>query len=520
MFDFNSEISRRDFMKKGAATAIGLAIAPSAIGNNKERFCNMHKVVLPANEVSGVHTLTQSMINQTNTIYVVQNDYVFSNGITIPENCILEFEGGSLTGNTLFLKNNSIIENGVINLSGQLHLNINTRLERCKIVRTTNMTSRSSIIVIKNNELERAEVSSNIKIRDCIIEYVLGRQKALARKGYAIELFAESGNVGHNSGYSNLSFDNLLIDGYFNSAFYIHTTGAGWITDVLCNYIIVSRAHNAFLISSDYKKNDRIQAIRITNSSIQGFTKDDGYFLDCRNARGIYVYGSIPWDWNDYVNHSAFKFYSNTGYVYIDNILGGNKNYDFVDLTGKGKTRNELIHIHSTSDYDMVNPSGYHVNGNGNYLGDLIDLSKDVKMADFIQLPEGVYYLPETHDVAQYLGLGGEQGGVLICRSEYNSKFIIYAGNVKDDYRRREIAFMAVLTNQNYNSDAYVKDYWIRPLIREEYYSYNPKRGSTITRMALILNSTDEGFCYYDTDLHKPVWWSGHKWKNADGSDV
>ncbi len=507
-------------MKKGAATAIGLAIAPSAIGEDKGSSSNMHIVILPANKVGGFHTLIQSMINQTNTIYVVQNDYVFSNSITIPENCILDFEGGSLTGNTLFLKKNSIIENGVLKLSGQLHLNINTRLERCKIIRTTNMSSSDSIIVIKNNELDRAEVSSNIKIRDCIIEYVLGRQKALTRNGYAIELFAESGNLGHNSGYSNLSFDNLLIDGYFNSAFYIHTSGVGWITDVLCNYIIVSRAHNAFLINSDNKKNDRIQAIRITNSSIQGFTEDDGYFLDCRNARGVYVYASIPWDWNDYVHHSAFKFYSNTGYVYIDNIHGGNKNYDFVDLTGKGKIRNELIHIHSTSDYDLVNPSGYHANGNGNYLGDLIDLSKDVKMAQFIQIPEGVYYIPEAKEVANHLGLVGAQGGVIICRSEYNSKFIIYAGNVKDDNKHREVAFMSVLTYQKYNSDAYVKDYWIRPVIQEDYYSYNPKRGGTIKRMALILNSTDEGFCYYDTDLHKPVWWNGRKWIYADGTDV
>lgn len=59
----------------------------------------MGRVVLRKNIVSGVNTLTQSMINKSNTIYVIQYDFTLGKDITIPENCILEFEGGSISGN-------------------------------------------------------------------------------------------------------------------------------------------------------------------------------------------------------------------------------------------------------------------------------------------------------------------------------------------------------------------------------------------------------------------------------------
>lgn len=50
--------------------------------------------------------LTQSMINKPNTVYIIQYDYDLNdpngeNPIIIPENCVLEFDGGSLSNGTL-----------------------------------------------------------------------------------------------------------------------------------------------------------------------------------------------------------------------------------------------------------------------------------------------------------------------------------------------------------------------------------------------------------------------------------
>lgn len=66
----------------------------------------MERVVLKGNDSSGVNViLTQDMLYKsengikvpsTNTIFVIQDDFVLAEDITIPNDCILEFEGGSL----------------------------------------------------------------------------------------------------------------------------------------------------------------------------------------------------------------------------------------------------------------------------------------------------------------------------------------------------------------------------------------------------------------------------------------
>lgn len=53
--------------------------------------------ILRRNIIDGKNTLTQEMVNQPHTIYVIQYDFdLDSTQIAIPENCILKFDGGSL----------------------------------------------------------------------------------------------------------------------------------------------------------------------------------------------------------------------------------------------------------------------------------------------------------------------------------------------------------------------------------------------------------------------------------------
>lgn len=66
--------------------------------------------ILRRNIVNGKNILTQEMVNQPHTIYMIQYDFDL-NGvqITIPENCILKFDGGSLS-NGIINCNNTIIQ--------------------------------------------------------------------------------------------------------------------------------------------------------------------------------------------------------------------------------------------------------------------------------------------------------------------------------------------------------------------------------------------------------------------------
>lgn len=68
-------------------------------------YNGMGRVVIPKNMVGGVNTLTQDAFEDgdsnplTNTVFVIQYDFVLGEDIEVPANCVLEFDGGSISGN-------------------------------------------------------------------------------------------------------------------------------------------------------------------------------------------------------------------------------------------------------------------------------------------------------------------------------------------------------------------------------------------------------------------------------------
>lgn len=63
---------------------------------NSASYSGLGRVYLRKNIVNGVNTLTQAMMSDANTIYIIQYDYTLGDNITVPDNCVLEFEGGSI----------------------------------------------------------------------------------------------------------------------------------------------------------------------------------------------------------------------------------------------------------------------------------------------------------------------------------------------------------------------------------------------------------------------------------------
>ena len=67
-----------------------------------DRFSGKGYKILRRNIVDGKNILTQEMINQPDTIYEIRYDFDLDGAqITIPENCILKFDGGSLSNGKL-----------------------------------------------------------------------------------------------------------------------------------------------------------------------------------------------------------------------------------------------------------------------------------------------------------------------------------------------------------------------------------------------------------------------------------
>lgn len=75
-------------------------------------YSGMGRVYLRKNMVDGKNILTQAMLSSANTIYIIQYDYDLNGAtITIPENCTLDFQGGSLGNGTVALNYAKLIGN-------------------------------------------------------------------------------------------------------------------------------------------------------------------------------------------------------------------------------------------------------------------------------------------------------------------------------------------------------------------------------------------------------------------------
>lgn len=77
---------------------------------DKQSFSGLGRVYLRKNIVGDKNVLTQAMINKANTIYVIQYDYDLKEAsINIPENCVLQFDDGSLSNGTIVGNKTSIL---------------------------------------------------------------------------------------------------------------------------------------------------------------------------------------------------------------------------------------------------------------------------------------------------------------------------------------------------------------------------------------------------------------------------
>lgn len=64
---------------------------------NPGAYSGLGRIYLRKNLVGGQNLLTQAMVSKTNTIYILQYDYTLDGkSITIPEGCVLSYEGGSI----------------------------------------------------------------------------------------------------------------------------------------------------------------------------------------------------------------------------------------------------------------------------------------------------------------------------------------------------------------------------------------------------------------------------------------
>lgn len=116
----------QDAIADGEDITLGSVLKFSDKEYQADNYSGLGRVYLRKNIINGVNVLLQSMINKENTIYHIQYNYdLVGATITIPDNCVLLFDGGSFKNgelyatNTLISNHNDAIFDNVT-LSGKL----------------------------------------------------------------------------------------------------------------------------------------------------------------------------------------------------------------------------------------------------------------------------------------------------------------------------------------------------------------------------------------------------------------
>ena len=90
-------------------------------------YNGMGRVVIKKNMVNNANTLTQDAFEDgdgnplTNTVFIIQYEFTIDTNITIPANCVLEFNGGSISGNYTLTGNNTVISGNTKNIFGVIN---------------------------------------------------------------------------------------------------------------------------------------------------------------------------------------------------------------------------------------------------------------------------------------------------------------------------------------------------------------------------------------------------------------
>lgn len=439
-------------------------------------------------------------LTKDNCTYVINNVITLDGNISIPDNCVLELDGGSIVGNyNMYLgKYCKIIGHGKeeIKIGGSIYLNHRSYISNVNLVRSTSFKHiEDSFIIISDGHikyLNNSNVNANIVIDNVTITYTVKPRHCY---GNAVEIVSGNGNKKDKSFYKgmyNFTFSKVYVNGYFNRAFYVHALEDGWITELSFDDCFMDLCANGWKIDS-YSPSP-IQQVNITNSGIQN--NDWTYYaVDCGKAE-LYVNNLRTWDWwNNHNVGSPFRFTEETRKTYID-VLHESRRYDFVS---EKYQFNNNIHVENwTYDRDIER---------------IIDLKHGfVKLVTLYTLPNGTYRIPQDKKLINALGIDANVlGGTMIVTGGINEKLLFFAGNYQSKNR-----IIATLSFYSKPSDTKLVDYntWTYSLTAPTL------SGKSSERPKYSNEVWCKGLYFFDTDLEKPIWWTGEKWVDAMGNKV
>ena len=476
---------------------------------DKQSFSDLGRVYLRKNIVGDKNVLTQAMINKANTIYVIQYDYDLKEAsINIPENCVLQFDGGSLSNGNVIGNGTSIESSSKyvsilnVTLSGNWKINdgypewfgaigdgiaddrnaIQTAVDNCNTVHFRNTKYKLGIIYYQAGQQGNLFISKNVKLLGDNTELILeGKGQIFTRKGYSE----------HSPVYDEFKVNpkELLVENvnYLSNIIKVNDVSKFNVGDTIVNYCEI----NSFSRTINNVKH-------IANLS-QVFNNKTIY------NEILLIYNDIENNRRHYYSFNINKVICSKTYAAIDDksraitddifnsgslcLVGASVNTTFSDINVKLVSQPEIVieYIKSSNNQYSNVVSFLFTEDSKSKRGFYLSTNKDSEINKENPLIVTLFFTPLYH-LTQILD--GDKNWE-INNSGY-TKDVISINNYPFSY----------LENSNI-----VNNY------RE---TLDKNIGNTSNRPI----RASKGFQYFDTTINKPIFWDGSKWIDATGATV
>lgn len=379
---------------------------------DKVNFSGKGYKILRKNIVDEKNVLTQEMINEANTIYEVRYDFELNGAeITIPENCILKFEGGSLNngilhGNRIAIKSSiekifqeiefdenfflnnvcpewfGVIQNVdcsaiiqyLLDKKCDIKFGVGTYLLANLIIMSkgTSLSGQYSNTIlncagiymnVQTNiyDIQLVPISHEIDFLICISnQYVTAAYARIGiRNIYAQGLKNKETNTSiidfkiNGGGFHSIDIDSVRSDGYFGHGIKIYSQNRGWLTNLRVSNCFFYALRTTIDINADAVSNI-FQDFKFTNVESQYNADFTENFVKIGSISRTIFDGCTCWD---SINKIDIQYYVYNDSVSIS-IVNEIENTPIDDLikteNGKVGLPALLSHVISYSTLDMA----------------------------------------------------------------------------------------------------------------------------------------------------------------------
>lgn len=482
-----------------------------------------------------------SQVTNANTVYEIRYDFdLGGSSVTIPERCVLKFNGGRLNNGKLLL---SPFDNIVGTAKDDYCLNdVYVSLnKRCTMKRLgLNFTNPTEDLI--TYETDRVGVTggyfsdTNVLLKDILINSTVSQGTSLVNAITILSNYVSLTNDNNERGAYNFNFVGIDFKGRFNAAFYLDNENQGnWINAVNFDRCCIVGARYGWYLNPraddlETPVSGKIDCISIANSMYQYLAGVTMYAIAGNRVYDLKVTGSRFWDfpatspWGEstlngepnpnYEKNGICKFDSDCFAITFDKFIAGGetKPYVMVMRDGANASANSQIRL-GPQLYNVLNLTKYITLAPVDP-DDPEDGKKDIKIADLFAVPDGMYYLDTADSVLYWQRMGirlrdssyTKRAYITITKNYGNILAVVYTShNPAGSYNYGVVQVLSTIL-----LDQKVKDCW------DVHLPADSIAKSVMERLNSYAFPGESHFC---STYLIPTWWDSvsSKWRGADG---